>query len=266
MPENPYKAYTISAINRLPAEQKQEIYTRIIPPALLERFNLQPPFVTSQGERLLELSCSQGCSDTEVELRHEPGFRDPLLYGHITDTYNGQVHVLLYILNDPTSPRFDIDRMPDGTPTKFGIFCRNLEAEQAAMRYGLGPGQVRKGLRMLGQAIAAFEAFVASLGNDFYFADPLYYHAAILFEHYGFTYQRGRKLMERIQHGFEDGGDLLEKLDGSTPFRSSQAASSIRLRSWAIHDGLLGEPFTNVTMYKRIGRSFGVGTSSGCSW
>ena len=120
---------------------------------------------------------------------------------------------------------------------------------------------------MLGQAITAFEAFVASLGNDFYFADPLYYHAAILFERYGFTYQRGRKLMERIQHGFDYRRRLAGKtgwLHAISPTRS--AADSIRLRSWAIHDGLLGEPFTNVTMYKRIGKSFGVDTSSGCPW
>jgi hypothetical protein len=266
MPENQFKVYTISGINRLPEPQKQEIYTRLIPPALLERFNLKPPFVADNGTPLLELTCSQGSSDTELKLHHQSGFPDPVLYGHITDTFNGQVHVLLYILNDPASPRFDVDRMLDGTPTKFGIYCRNLAAEESAMQYGLGPGQVRKGLRMLNQAITAFETFVDSLGNEFYFADPLYYHAAILFERYGFTYQRGRKLMERIQRGFDSGGDLLEKLDGSSPFRNPNAAGSIRLRSWAIHDGLLGEPFTNVTMYKRTGRSFGVDTSSGCPW
>jgi hypothetical protein len=266
MPEYQDKAYTISGVNRLPLPQKQEIYSRLIPPALLERFNLKPPFVAEQEKPLLEITCSQGCSDAEIKLHHQPGFQDPVLYGHITDTFNGQVHVLLYILNDPDSPRFDVDRMPDGTPTKFGIYCRNLAAEQAAMASGLGPGQVRKGLRMLGQAITAFETFVDSLGNEYYFADPLYYHAAILFERYGFTYQRGRKLMEHIQHGFESGGDLVEKLDDSSPFRQSHAAGSIRLRSWAIHDGLLGEPFTNVTMYKRIGKTFGIDTSSHCPW
>jgi hypothetical protein len=266
MPDNQFKTYTISSINRLPEPQKQEIYTRLIPPALLERFNLKPPFVSEARIPLLELTCSHGCSDAEIKLHHQQDFPDPILYGHITDTYNGQVHVLLYILNDPASPRFDVDRMPDGTPTKFGIYCRNLAAEQSAMQYGLGPGQVRKGLRMLGQAVTAFEAFVDSLGNEYYFADPLYYHAAILFERYGFSYQRGRKLMERIQSGFATDGDLLEQLDSSSPFRSPGAARSIRLRSWAIHDGILGEPFTNVTMYKRINRSFGVDTSSGCPW
>lgn len=266
MPDNPVKVYTISGVNRLPEQQKLEIYSRIIPPALLERYELEPPFLSGEGLPLLKLTCAQGCSDTELKLHHQVGFPDPVLYGHITDTVNGQVHVLLYILNDPDSPRFDVDRMPDGTPTKFGIYDRNIPAELAAMEYGLAPGQVRKGLRMLGQAIDAFEVFVASLGNEFYFADPLYYHNAILFEHYGFTYERGRRLMQRIQQGFEAGGDLLGRLDSSSPFRNPGAAGSIRLRSWAIHDGLLGEPFTNVTMYKRIGKSFGTDTSSGCPW
>jgi hypothetical protein len=62
--------------------------------------------------------------------------------------------------------------------------------------------------------------------------------------------------MESIHAGFQPGGDLHTQLDGSTPFRKPDAANSIRKRSWAIHDGILGEPFTNVTMYKRIGKSF----------
>ena len=266
MPYTPLKVYTISGINRLPERQKPEIYSRLIPPAILERFNLKPPFINDQGAPLLELTCSQGSSDVELKLRHMADFPDPVLYGHITDTYTGQVHVLLYILNDPDSPRFDVDRLPDGTPTKFGIYFRNTAAEQAAMQSGLAPGQVRKGLRMLGQAISAFESFVASLGNELFFADPLYYHNAILFERYGFTYELGRKLMDRIQKGFDTGGDLLARLGDSSPFRLPNAARSIRLRSWAIHDDLLGEPFTNVTMYKRIGKSFGTDTSSGCPW
>jgi hypothetical protein len=179
---------------------------------------------------------------------------------------NGQIHVLLYILNDPASPRFDVDRMPDGSPTKFGILKRNLEAEQAAMNAGLSPGQVRKGLRLLQPATVAFEQFVTSLGHDIYFVEPLYYHNAVIFERYGFAYQMGKRQMERIHAGFQKGGELCQKLDNSNPFRSSTAANSIRLRSWAIHDGVLGEPFTNVTMYKRIGKSANIDTTPGCTW
>jgi acetoin utilization protein AcuC len=199
-------------------------------------------------------------------LHHRPDFPDPVLYGHITDTISGQIHVLLYVLNDPASPRFDIDRLPDGTPTSFGTQSRNLEAELAALQFGLAPGQIRRGLRLLSSAIHAFEAFVDGLGHDLYFIEPLFYHNAIIFENFGFAYEKGRKLMERIQAGFTSDGDLLPYLDRSNPFRMPQATNSIRLRSWAIHDGLLGEPFTGITMYKRIGKQASNSTCLDCHW
>jgi hypothetical protein len=257
---------TIGGINRLSSFDKREIYTRLIPPILLQRFHLNPYLVDASGHDLLRLHCPSGSMVAEMELRHQYDFPDPIFYGEITDTINGQIHVLLYILNDPESPRFDVDRLPDGKTTGFGTIQRNYSAEVSAMRFGLAPGQIRSGLRILGTAIQAFERFVESLDHEMYFVEPLYYHNAIIFERYGFSYEKGRRLMERIQAGFLHGGDLSARLDGSTPFRSSTAAKSIRLRSWAIHDGLLGEPFTNVTMYKRIGKSAGLKTSDNCGW
>lgn len=251
---------SIGSINRLPYPEKRAIYLRLVPLALLQRFHLSPFLYDGQGRDLVELRCPAGAATMEMAVYHAYGFPDPVLFGHLTDTLNGRIHVLLYILNDPDSPRFDVDRLPDGTPTRFGTLTRNLEAEEAAMRYGLAPGQVRRGLRLLGQAIAAFEAFVQSLGHDIFFAEPLYYHNAVLFERYGFAYQSGRALMERIERGFAPDGDLRAKLDGSTPFRRPEAVHSIRLRSWAIHDGILGVPFTGVTMYKRVGKHAGVQT------
>lgn len=257
---------TISAINRLDLAEKKELYRRLIPPDLLVRFQIPPDFRDDNDRELLILHCAAGSPSLEMALRHQYDFPDPILYGHISDTLNGQIHVLLYILNDPESPRFNVDRMPDGRPTVFGTRFRNLEAEKAAMAAGLAPGQVRRGLRMLSAAIASFESFVESLGQSYFFAEPLYYHNAIIFEKYGFAYQTGRKLMERIQNGFSEGGDLSSRLDGSNPFRQPDCLSSVRRRSWAIHDGILGEPFDHVTMYKQVGKSAGVTTCIDCSW
>jgi hypothetical protein len=156
--------------------------------------------------------------------------------------------------------------MPDGQPTKFGTVQRNLHAEKMAMENGLAPGQVRRGLRLLSSAITHFEEFISSLGHEMYFAEPLYYHNAVLFERHGFNYQTGKKKMEEIEAGFLDGGQWLNRLDNSTPFRAPTARNSIRLRSWAIQDGILGEPFTDVTMYKSIGKSAGVHTCPSCDW
>jgi acetoin utilization protein AcuC len=197
---------------------------------------------------------------------HQQGFPDPILYAHLADSMNGQIYVLLYILNDPTSARFNVDKMPDGRPTQFGIRIRNIEAESAALQAGLSPGQIRHGLRAFQHALNAFEKFMTSLGHDTYFIEPLYYHNALIFERYGFSYQLGRRFMNEIQTGFGEGGELRKKLDDSNLFRSSKAANSIRLRSWAIHDGILGMPFTNVTMYKRVGISAHVNTAPNCEW
>lgn len=257
---------TISSINLLPYNQKREIYTRIIPIKLIEQFQLNPYLYDKNGNDLVRMICPPGASDTELEVRHRTDFADPLLFGHITDTISGHLHILLYIINDPESPRFNIDRMPDGTSTSLGTSCRNLDAEIAAMQAGLAPGQIRRGLRMLSEAVSAFEKFVKDLDQDIYFAEPLYYHNAVIFERIGFSYQQGRKLMERIESGFSPNGDLDRLLDKTTPFRNPAATHNIRLRSWAIHDGILGEPFTNVTMVKHVGKHAGVSTCVECSW
>ncbi len=257
---------TISAINERPPFEKRDIYSRLIPKSLLQRFRLNPYLHDAEGKDMLTLNCPPGSSVVRMALKHIYTFPDPILYGEITDTINGQIHVLLYILNDPNSPRFDVDRMPDGTSTSFGTICRNIPAEVAAMQYGLAPGQIRSGLRMLGEAINAFEKFVESLDHRMYFVEPLYYHNAIIFERYGFSYEKGKKFLDHIQTEFKPDGAFFSQLDGSTPFRSPRAAKSIRLRSWAIHDGVLGEPFTSVTMYKRIGKSAGIKTCYDCDW
>jgi len=256
---------TIGGINHLPEEEKRKIYSRVIPPKLLDHFNL-PAANSIRLQSFLKFNYEPGSTDVEMSLFHEHRFPDPILYGHLTDTVNGQIHILLYILNDPNSPRFDVDRMPDGRKTSFGTRMRNLEAEGAALEAGLAPGQVRSGLRMLSVAIASFEKFIESLGHDIYFVEPLYYHNAVIFERYGLAYQMGRRRMEAYHAGFSEGGEYLPLLNGDSPFRKPEAVKSIRLRSWAIHDGILGEPFTDVTMYKRVGKSAGVNTTPGCNW
>ena len=254
---------TIGGINQLAEPKKRAIYARYIPKELIQRFNM--PDLTNNKD-LLQFRFAEGSSDAEMKVFHQVGFQDPVLYAHLADTLTGQVHVLLYVLNDPQSPRFDVDKMPDGAPTRFGTLKRNLEAERAALEYGLAPGQVRRGLRLLQPAMAAFEEFLTSLGHDMYYIEPLYYHNAVIFERYGFAYQVGKRKMEGIHVGFQEGGELRSRLDNSNPFRSSLATNSIRLRSWAIHDGILGEPFTEVTMYKRVAKAANVTTTPGCEW
>ncbi len=260
------KPKSIASINQLPQKEKEAIYTRFIPNKLLQQFEIQADFADADGRSLLTLRSNKGSTDVVLDLRHEFGAQDPLLYTHLTDTMNGQIHVLLYIVNDPNSPRFGVDKMPDGTPTEFGVFRRNLIEEEKAVIAGLAPGQVRQGLRLLKHAIPAFGEFVQAMGHDVYFIEPLSYHNAIVFERYGFSYQKGRRLMMRINTGFQPDSDLFLKLDDSTPFRKYSFYRSIRGRSWAIHDCILGEPYSDVTMYKKIGKNAGLNTFADAEW
>ena len=257
---------SIAAVNMLPQDVKAAIYSLFVPPILLDRFAIGRDLRDPNGQSLLELRCAEGSTDVVLALRRQVGDPDPILYSHLTDTVTGQVHVLLYVVNDPDSPRYEVDRMPDGTPTEFGSLQRNLEAEESAMNAGLAPGQIRRGLRILQESIAAFEAFVRSLGQDMYFVEPLHYHNAVIFERYGFAYQKGRQLMTEIHAGFARQGVLANRLDGSTPFRQPGQEACVRGRSWAIQDGILGHAFTEMTMYKRIAQVSGMDTAPGVRW
>ena len=133
---------TIAGLNQLPADQKRETYSQVIPPELLSQYQIPQNLIDAHGHDLFIMDCPADSSSAELALYHEAGAVDPVLFGHITDTIHGQIHILLYGMNDVLSPRFDVDRLPDGTKTSFGTNQRNLAAEQNALQAGLAPGQI----------------------------------------------------------------------------------------------------------------------------
>ena len=258
---------SIRGINDLKGDLPEAIYRTLIPDSLLAQYQIDPrTLCDASGSRLVEFTCPRGTRSTEVKVRHQAGARDPLLYLHLADTTNNQLSVLLLIANDPNSPRFDVDRNPSGQRTQFGTVYRNVEAEVAAMYAGLAPSQVRRGLKLTRRLVPIFEAFVSRLGHQIFFLEPLEYHTALLFERYGCAYSLGRAKMEWINREFGPCGELTGRLDGSTPFRRPSAQFTIRGRSWAIHDGILGERFTEIRMYKRVGINAGVCTVPDAAW
>ena len=96
------------------------------------------------------------------------------------------------------------------------------------------------------------QKFCSQFGIQRVKVEPLAYHNAIMHEFYGFRYMTGRGMMEEIDREFAPGGILFKRLDGSTPFRQPGFERSIRGRSWAIHDGILGEPWQCPRMYYNI--------------
>ena len=257
--------YAIGQVNKLPPEQVQQIYRHLIPLEILTRFGIDPETVAdAQGRDMFE--CRPGVSSVELSLRHVWDAQDPVLYVQLADTPNNQIEVTLFILNNPYSERYDIDRLPDGTLTYFGTLARNIEAEIAAMEAGLASAQVRRGLGATRRLVPILEQFVAALHHDVFYIQPLAYHNAILFERLGFAYAMGLGRMEWIHKEFRPGGLLTRRLDGSTPFRRPGAEQSVRGRSWAIHDGILHEPYGGIKMYKRAGIHAGIVTFPDSAW
>jgi hypothetical protein len=249
---------SIRQINALPEAAKQALYRSLIPDRLLGEHDLG--LSPLRGAPLVQIRCQEDTGSVEIDVRHPMDTRDAMLYVQMADTASQQIEVLLMVVNDPSAPRFDVDRDWRGEQTKCGTASRNIPAEQRAMSAGLAPGQVRKGLRLACEMIPVMEAFAGNLGKDRFFIEPLAYHNAIMFERYGFAYMTGGADMEEIDRGFQPGGTLFARLDGSTPFRQPGAEKSIRGRSWAIHDGILGQPWTGVCMYKRLHCDAGICT------
>ena len=258
------RLYSLRQINELPTVTKEGIYRRLLPSQLLQELGIDPETLCdAQGNRLVSLNCPEGSPLVEIDVRPEAGFPDPLLYLEMSDTRLNQIEVLLFAVNDPDAERFETDRDWRGERTKFGTFKRNIPEEIRAMEAGLAPGQVRMGLRLSRTLIPIFEDFVQCLGHDYYLMEPLAYHNAVLFERLGYNYVQGLRKMQWIDLAFQPGGLLHEALDGSTPFRRPDAWRTVRGRSWAIHDGILGEPWHSIKMYKRVHHHAGVDTFPG---
>lgn len=258
------RLYSLRQTNELPTPVKEGIYRHLLPIQILEEYGIDPETLCdAQGNRLVTLTCPSGSRLVEIDLRPKAGFPDPLLYLELADTRLNQIEVLIFIVNDPNAERFETDRDWRGQRTKFGTFRRNIPEEVRAMGAGLAPGQVRQGLRLSRTLIPLFETFVQNLGHEYYLLEPLAYHNAILFERLGCNYVQGLRKMQWIQVAFQPGGLLHEALDGSTPFRHPDAWRTVRGRSWAIHDGVMGDPWHGIRMYKRVGKHAGIDTFPG---
>jgi hypothetical protein len=257
---------SIFEINRLEEDSKLAIYRTLIPEWVYSDYGVDPKTLTTEGKSVVRFRCPTGSRALEISVRRRASDSDPMLYLNMVDTFNYQLLVLLVVVNDPTSTRYNTDVDEDGNSTQLGTLGRNLEMEEAAMRAGLAPGQVRSGLRVFKQTLPLFERFVANMGHDLFLIEPLAYHNAIIFERYGFAYVRGLQEMQRIQREFMPGGELHQRLTPANPFRGLDAWRSVRGRAWAIHDGILGHPFTGFQMYKRLGIHAGISTFPDFIW
>lgn len=256
---------SILDLNALPWSLREQIYVRLVPEELLARFGVhRGTLETGAGERPLRIAAPDEGSWARVELRPRREDRDPVFVVDIAMSAFSVPELTFVQVNDPASPRYGVDRDADGADTMLGTVSRNLAEEARALEAGLGPGQVRRGLRLLGRVLECMDGLCRILGRDFYLVEPLFYHSAVLYERHGCDYLMGRELMDDIHAGFQEGGALHRLLDDSTPFRRRGFDASVRGRSWAIHDGILSGfsagGWSGVKMYRAPGRGPTVST------
>jgi hypothetical protein len=261
-------------INALPSREKDRIYTRIIPPRLFSLLDISPETHCGRdGRRRVTIIAPEGMALARIEVRHDPDHRRTTFFLDIAETHFHQMELSFCIISNPFEPYFAVDVDENGNDNCFATLGRNIPEEIRAMQAGLFPNQTSHGLRMFGEFFTIFERFVDALGMDIILAEPLTYDNAIRYEKYGFDYLNGRRMMVEINREFRPGGVLFNALDGSSPFRMPGMDRTVHGRSWAIHDGILDEPWDDLTVdkildepwedikiYKTIGMSAGINT------
>ncbi|HJV64559.1 MAG TPA: hypothetical protein VJ550_02375 [Geomonas sp.] len=247
--------FSLHDINRLETPDKERIYRTLLPARLLR--------LMEAGGGALSIIAPEGLRLLRMTARIRPQDRDPVFFLELCDTHHHQMELAFCQISDPEAPRFDVDLDADGRNNLFATLGRNLPEELRAMESGLFPNQTRHGLRMFGEFLPLLERFTDSLGMELIVGEPLTYDNAIRYEKYGFDYVVGKRLMQEIDAGFAPGGELYRRLDGSTPFRRRGFEKSVLGRSWAIHDGILDDPWDGVRIYKTVGVDAGVDTFPG---
>jgi hypothetical protein len=255
---------SIQEINQLPRETLEGLYARLVPDELLTRFAIDPHTLNGpEGTRLVRITAPADKPWARVEVRSSTEDRDPALLVDVEMSAASVPSLAFVQITNPRAGRYGIDRDLEGRDTLFGTVSRNVAEEIRARNDGLAPGQVRRGLKLLPRVLEAMDGFCRLIGSELYLIEPLFYHSAVLYERQGCGYLLGREVMESINEAFSADGVLASGLDGSSSFRTPEAARTVRGRSWALHDGLAPGAWGGVKMYRVAGRQAGINTFPG---
>jgi hypothetical protein len=255
---------SILSINRLDEPEKERIYSCLLPQRLRDVLGLaEKRLCNSAGEKLVTIIAPKGLSLVRIEARSKPDDGVVVFFLELSDTQFHQMELSFCIVRDPTSSHYAVDVDERGANNWFASQGRNIPEEIRAMRAGLFPNQTHHGLQLFAAFFPLMERFTDSLGVQMIVAEPLTYDNAIRYEKYGFDYLRGRRLMLEIDREFQPGGRYFSRLDGSSPFRMPGMERTVHGRSWAIHDGIMDEPWDDVQIYRMIGVHAGINTFPG---
>ena len=209
----------IHRINQMTPSEKEGLYRLLIPPSLFRRFRINPlNFTDSEGRKLVRFYCPEREETVMVEIKRSPEDRDPVFSIQVSDGNDyTQLSWDFLIVNDPDGERFHIDVDEKGRDTLWGRATRNLGEEEKALRAGLAPGQVRRGLGLTREIIAGLEHFARLLDIKTISLEALFYHNAIVYERCGFSYFEGLKRMQRIHQAFQGGGEPFQEVEWGHP-------------------------------------------------
>ena len=259
------KNRSIYELNHLAPEERIRVFRALIPSSLFTALGIDRNTLTNrEGEKVVQFHTPESHGFVSIDVKKNAQDQDSVFFLQLSDTpFMDNLELSFLVINDPRGERFNIDRDPQGRDTLFGTTLRNIAEEEKAMKAGLAPGQVRPGLHLLGEMLGLLERFASRLGTSIISCEALFYHNSVQYERNGFGYLEGRKMMEEIDRGFQPGGPLFEKLNNSSPFRQGGAGKTVRGRSWAIQDGILGSPWISPKLYKPAGKVVGVNTFHG---
>ena len=255
---------SLQSINRLEEPEKELIYSRLLPQRLRDVLGLaENSLCNAAGERLITIIAPKGLPLVRIEARSKPDSDVVVFFLELSDTQFHQMELSFCIVRDPTSPHYAVDVDENGANNWFASHGRNIPEELRAMRAGLFPNQTHHGLQLFAAFFPLLERFTDALGIQMIVGEPLSYDNAIRYEKYGFDYLRGKRLMLEIDREFQPGGRYFSRLDGSSPFRMPGMERTVSGRSWAIHDGIMDEPWDEVQIYRMIGVHAGINTFPG---
>jgi hypothetical protein len=245
------------------------LFRALVPRGCFEAFGIDPEtFEDPEGRLRLRVLYRDHGRILNVRIT-APGEHDvdPIYSIFLQEFGQDGLDVIGLNINDPGSKRFQVDLDEYGRiPADLLSGRRNVPEEIEAMRAGLAPGQVRRGLRWVGDALEGIEAFCTMTGRRWIYCEAMAYHNAMIFERHGFAYQfkTWEDEMRWIDAEFRPPrGLFFRRLDGSTPFRQPGMEATVRGRSWAIHDGIMGKPWNRPMMVKEVGVHSQVNTFEG---
>jgi hypothetical protein len=255
---------TLKVINNLPENPKLRLYRTLIPLQVLTNLDINPRTWKNPDKQLqVKLEAVEGRGLMKLSAWYGEDIENVFFYLELADNIHNGIDLHFLVVNNPLSEKFNTDFDEQGRETHFGMVYRNANEELKAMQAGLSPGQIREGLRCSHIVFSQIESFLTLLAHHALFLEPLTYVSAWIFEHRGFAYVKGHKLMNTINKEFHPGGKLHKALDSSTPFRHPDHWQTVRGRAWAIHDGILDvidETWDNLRMVKQVGRFAGANT------